>query len=688
MPSSRLPQAALRIVAAVSDRVNVGTEPENAHFRRASAAPAPYACVPVGCHLDNPRGLAWLALLLPLVLLYLLKVRRKRRSVGAVWLWEQALRDAQAQQPFRRFTPQLPLILQALALLLLVLGLAQPSNRGRSEPADHVGIVLDVSASMGASAATGESRLAQAKQAVEGIIDGLAPGSRALLVAAGRRARLVAPLDGDRRRLRERLTSLEVEQVEGRLSDALALLNDRLAGLGGRNHIVLVTDGALAERTPLVSSLPVEELRVGSPVGNAAIVRFAVTESRAPGAPNQLQVLALLQNFSDRPRELDVVLRLRDATEPLASRRVTLAPGERAPLELAFRPQPDHRGRGLLVALSPGDSVAADDVAYGLVPRVRELPTVLAPKGRNPWLKRALLADPGVLLLEADPDTFDGQPPPHDALVILSGACPESLPGGDFLIVNPPPGSCRGHQIGPKLDRPAVTTWSHQDPRLRIVDFAQLSIVQSQAIRPASASGVLLGTDDHALMVDISLPGRTGTLLGFAPGDSNWPLQASFVLFVRNLVELARQNGARGAPTSHQTGDPVSLRVPSDVDTASLQGPNGSEPLKAHSGLAVVANTTRAGFYQVTWGGRQPDTRLLAVNLTSAAESDIRGRPVDWLARGDEGATATMAPPIQQLGWILSALGLGFLVADTWWYTRQRRLSPPTQASRRRRAKA
>ena len=40
-----------------------------------------------------PLQLAWLGLLVPLVVLYILRRRRDRRQVGSTLLWESALRD-------------------------------------------------------------------------------------------------------------------------------------------------------------------------------------------------------------------------------------------------------------------------------------------------------------------------------------------------------------------------------------------------------------------------------------------------------------------------------------------------------------------------------------------------------------------------------------------------------------------
>src|SRR5262249_2765660 len=148
-----------------------------------------------------PVGLSLLALLVPLVVLYILKIKRERRRVASTWLWAAAQRDLMAKAPFRKLIAQIPLILQALALCLLALALGRPASRGRELTGDHVALVIDVSASMAAASPspTGEpsTRIALARQVARDLLSSLAPGSDVMVLEAARDARVVAPLDRD-----------------------------------------------------------------------------------------------------------------------------------------------------------------------------------------------------------------------------------------------------------------------------------------------------------------------------------------------------------------------------------------------------------------------------------------------------------------------------------------------------------
>src|SRR3954463_10910102 len=229
----------------------------------------------VPLELQAPGGLWLLGLLLPLLLLYVLKIRRQRVTVSSTWLWAGAARDLAAKSPFKRLFAQVPLLLELLALCLLALSLARPASRGGHIEGEHVALVLDTSASMAAIEPDGRSRLAHARDAASAVIAALAPGAQAVIVEAGRDAHVVSPMDSDHRRLEASLAKLEASDAEGRMTQAIAPASSQLRPYERSARLVVVSDGALADRDAFATSnLPLEVVRVGNPADNAAIVRL------------------------------------------------------------------------------------------------------------------------------------------------------------------------------------------------------------------------------------------------------------------------------------------------------------------------------------------------------------------------------------------------------------------------------
>jgi hypothetical protein len=307
------------------------------------------------------------------------------------------------------------------------------------------------------------------------------------------------------------------------------------------------------------------------------------------------------------------------------------------------------------------------------------MPVVLAPSDGSPWIKRALLADPDVDLMGTSLAGLAKATVPPDALVVIDGACPATIPGADLLIVNPPPGKCRTAVVGKKLDHPRITSWSEADARLRFLTLDGVEVTQAHDIETEGPADALVHAREGTLVSDVSSPGRAGTLVSFDVGDSNWPLRASFVLFVRNVVELARAHRARGITGPARTGEPLSIRVPPEVGDITVEDPAKKETrVPARGGLAVVPEASRAGFYFVSWKGPHPGSLLVPANLTSETESNVVPRE---LATGGApvkvSGAATVAEAHTSWTWVLAALALVFLALDVWWLTRRPRVAAP-----------
>jgi von Willebrand factor type A domain/Aerotolerance regulator N-terminal len=630
-----------------------------------------------------PGGLFLLALLVPLVVLYILKIKRSRRRVASTWLWAAAQRDLMAKAPFKRLVAQVPLLVQAAALLALALAFARPATRGREMTGDHVAFIVDTSASMSAlvegAEDPGTTRLDLAKRTARDMVASLAPGSDALVLEAGREARLLSPLDRDRVRVRAAIDRIGPRDVEGDLGAAVALAVDRLRQLGGARRIVVITDGNLARPGALSgAALPLEVVTVGTPVDNAAIVRVDVRSGVDPAlGKEQVQGFLVVANFGRRPRDLYVTMREDQASDVLASRRVAVGPGERVPVELGFYPSPGDYRKGLIFELSPHDAMPVDDVAYARVPAGDKLPVYLA--GASPWLERALASDPMVDLHAVTvAELARGAPIDLDAFVVVDGACPESPPGGDLLIVHPLPGRCLGAVVGPPAEHPEITSWDRADARMRFLTLDGVHVARGNLIDPEGAAQRLVNTREGTLVADVSTSARTATLVGFDVGDSDWPLKASFVLFVRNLLEQARTHRAHGVTGPARTGEPLRVSLPRDAEQVEAVGPDGQKIDVSHrGGLAILPDVARAGFYRVSWQGKEAGSALVPANLTSAAESDLSTRPLP-VEPGKVTVSASAPPDAHhEWTWLLALGALALVVFDVWYLTRDPRAGSP-----------
>ncbi|MEO1535896.1 MAG: VWA domain-containing protein, partial [Planctomycetota bacterium] len=119
-----------------------------------------------------------------LLLLYFLKLRRKRLRVSSTMLWERAVDDLQVNEPFRWLRASWLLLIQMLALACLALALGRPAIPGGGLLDERVLLLIDTSASMRATdSPTEDTRLDEAKRRAIELVQDLSGDSAVQVIA-------------------------------------------------------------------------------------------------------------------------------------------------------------------------------------------------------------------------------------------------------------------------------------------------------------------------------------------------------------------------------------------------------------------------------------------------------------------------------------------------------------------------
>src|SRR3954462_11383577 len=98
----------------------------------------------------NPAALLWLALAIPIVVFYILKIRLRRMPVSTILFWREIFEQKQPRSLWEHLRHLLSLLVQLALLSLLVFALAEPYFRWQKQRARRVVLVVDNSASMNA----------------------------------------------------------------------------------------------------------------------------------------------------------------------------------------------------------------------------------------------------------------------------------------------------------------------------------------------------------------------------------------------------------------------------------------------------------------------------------------------------------------------------------------------------------
>ena len=611
----------------------------------------------------NPLSLLWLIPLAGLiVLMYILKLRRKDVVVSSTFLWQQVIRDVQANAPFQKLRRNLLLLLQLLAILLLVLVISRPFWRGKGIGGRSVVIVMDTSASMEATDVR-PSRLAKAKDKAVRIVGGMRPQDQMMVVSAASRPEALTGFTSERGELSRAINSLEPRETSTNIRDAVNLAA-ALVATRDSARIEVISDGAFPPITNVnLGKAFVAFHPVGASGENVGIA--AVDYRHSLAGEEKVQLFVTIRNFDTKPRTFNV--ELAHEKQLLDAQEVTLQPGEENP-QVFDLPEPSVPIT-LSVRLDARDALDSDNRA-ALVINPRKTIKALLVGGDNPFLENGMNVDPSVDLTKMNLAGFKG-PEGYD-VVVFDGQAPKSLPEGSYLFVN-----CSSDRS------PAVPIAEHEnqgliDPdrshsALRYVDFGNTRWTTMTAGKPAPWARELASSESGSAIV-AGEQGRTRALwIGFDldVAHGQFPLTVGYPIFIANSLRwLARTNDV--LETQVRTGTPLQIDPPGALKTVTVSKPDGSKreiPVPTR-GSAVFDEVDQVGLYTVT--GTGGFRRVFAANLADHAESDITPKRNPDLGGGAPPQPGRRVTITRELWSYLAILLLGLLAFE--WYAFHRRV--------------
>ena len=619
---------------------------------------------------------------IPIILLYMLRLRRREMLVSSTFLWQQILRDQEANTPWQRLRRNLLLLLQLLILTLLILALARPFVTVPVVSTGQTAILLDASASMSATDIDGETRFAQAQRHALELVAMMGPGDSITVIRVGAVPEVLTPYTSDRETLRTAINNARPGLV---VSDWVAALTLAAAGGAGAEEfsIVPITDGGLGD-TRGVDALPgeVRPILIGQSSSNVAITALA---TRAlPGQEPQL--FAQITNFGDQDAE--VVFSLTVDGQPFASveRHSVPAHSDHPIISRALPEGFTTIGASLQLSVTSAvreDYLSADNEAWAVSGGASSRLVLLMTPG-NLFLEQALRSLPVLQAFQGNPER--GLPAQPFDLYVFDSWLPDELPDGDLLIINPP-SSTSLFTVGLTSSQATNPITRRDDPRMSFVDFDTVNVLRFKTVA-ADWADTLVQVDGGPLLLAGEIDGRQVAILTFALQESDLPLQITWPVLMANLTEWFSPRNIISTSTSLQVGDSLLVRPSFEADTVRVTLPDGTQRnFPVERDALVFAETAMPGIYTlaVLQDGDVVQAQPFVVNLFAPEESDIT--PRDTLILGQ---TTVVQTEREELGlreyWPPVAL-LALLILLIEWYAYHRRLRVPTvmaPATRRR----
>lgn len=622
-----------------------------------------------------PTMLALAALALPIIVLYMLRLRRRDVPVSSTLLWQRLTRDREANAPWQRLRRSLLLFLQLLILAALVIALARPYLPAPGVAAGTVALLLDASASMSAADMPGGStRFEAAQDEARALISSLANGDVMTVIAVGPTPLVLTPPTSDRTALRDAVTRARPTSAPADWEAALALAGASVAGREDAS-IVILSDGGLPADLPALPA-EVRYVPVGREAHNLAISALALRP--AADAP---QAFAAVTNYGSE--DADAILSVEADGALLRAERLSVPAGETVNLTLTDLPPDVSVIRAALTPPADGgprDVLALDDAAYAVYAPPAGGRVLLVTEG-SLFLEQVLAALPGVEAFRAAPGDLPAGP--YD-LYIFDGWLPQELPEASLLILNPPQSS-ELFVVGETF---SDTRFLRQadDPILAFVDFSQVAIREARRVQTTGWARALVEAEGGPLLLAGSVGARRAAILTFDLHASDLPLRIEFPILMANLLGWYAPAQVVDAPDGLRPGDPVTIHPQATTTEYRITLPDGSVQLYPVGAEPLAfAATDQPGVYTVELlsGAAVTATGAFAVNLFAPAESAIAPRETITIGEAAVGeARATEEAGQRELWPYLAAAALLILLVEWWVYHRGSAITRRERAAR------
>ena len=585
-----------------------------------------------------PIAFTLAAIALPIVALYILKVRLRRVPVSTNLFWKQIYEEKPPRSIWQHFRHLMSLLLQLLLLLLIVFAIADPYFSWQVLQARRLVLVIDNSASMRA-ADVAPSRLDAAKSAAQQIVDGLRFRDEVAIVLAGSTPEVIVGMSGHAPTLRDAINRIKFSDNPTQLSAAIEL-GQELVGQHPHGQVVVLTDGAVDDLSgragdvnPLIDGAPantednqgtdvprspepnVEYRLFATDASNVGITQLQVRRSLID--PLGYEILASVRNASANPVSCRLELSLADIPvdviplnlkpEELWSRSIEKTSLEGGRLHGVLT---QIRGESDSVGTEPAESnkqaasaafgglnhLTTDDTAWALLAGRKTQHVFIVTQG-NWFLQKVFEANP-LVAVTVSPEF--PQEWPTDAIIVLHGNVPPVLPAGNVFVVDPI-GSCDQWVQGEPMENPIIT---EQDTTSSLMNHIRLDNVMMPEAKqlqfttpPHSLAKTLSGEFVYA---EVKRPNGKCLVLSVNLDRSDLAFRTAFPIMVANSLgwfsgstgEL-QQSLATGAVTTVSLEDATATD-----DDFQVSAPDGTHSpvvaTRAVTAMPAATTTTSA----------------------------------------------------------------------------------------------
>ena len=499
--------------------------------------------------------------LLPLAGIYFLKVRPRRKSTTAYFLWKKIFEEKRTSALFNRLRDLLSLLLMALAFSAIAMALTNPEVE--DDDRKDLLILIDHSASMQAQQSGRDTHFAQAKERARDLVKALNGQQRAAVATVAADVTFQSHLTDNPRQLLEAIDAIEPTELPLN-TEALRTIDVRMEQDAptdqqqddSRHRVLFLTDGAFA---PQAVPEAIELIQIGETLDNAGLI--AADLQVLPGAESRLGLYFQIASTFNEERQADLVVKQQDSGIIAKLIQVTITPGINDPE--VFILEGSEPG-AWIVELDLPDALAQDNIAYLVAQQPPPVRVRVATEDRYFMENSVLAFSQGSGLLELVEE--------NEQLVLTKAASPDASLA---LIFQPDGESPWWDAVGDDVEAVVPKVMIKDHPALRYLDATGLPFIGTRAIEAPEDALILVESDQGLpLIYQVKRGGKAAVIVNLDPIAAELYFSAWFPVLVHGVATYL---SGREESLIASYGPRESVPVPGgrDEETTAITTPKG-----------------------------------------------------------------------------------------------------------------
>lgn len=625
-----------------------------------------------------PFAFALGTLAIAVIVLYILKVKRRRVVVPYLQLWESLVVETRAITIFKRLRRLLSLLLQLAILAALVLAVARPSFGTDGASGKSIVLVLDASASLGARESGGRTRFDLLREEARRLVDARGADDEWMVVAASDRVDVLCPFTRSTLRLRAAVERAALTHRSLDVPQTLAFAREVTRGRKSPLHVYLTDGNGGVLTRALEGDGTARIVPVGNARENVGIVRFSVRKNPSLGTD---YVLATVKNYGDEARDFTMEFDVNGVTqkvlpkslpagaEATESFQLRLPEGGALRLRLGFDAASTGAEPGRAAQIR--DGLEIDDTAHAIAApeRLRRILLVTAtPEDAAPFqiafrAMREVVDESSATVTASEYGNLTDEERHADVTICLD-VLPDDLDArGNQILIHTPIPRFLPASIAGEDPTPVILDWDREHVLNRFLNYREVRLPPAHVVKLTSGAKIVDG-GEGALVAAFETPTQRTLYVAFDMTSQLFPFRLAFPMLLRNAIAWFEAEEDQMLEETYAPGATISplrrLTVPSVSARFVRGGLEQVRELPVDQGRFYFSETDEPGPIVFRIGDREYGT---VVNLFDRNESAIgldRAPPKDTYEPGSRFRFGSGEP------WTTFALAALLLWALEW----------------------